>query len=126
VTGYLGILVLHNICLFLLLAAAWAIAHKEHHMAVDVAAVQAKLTELGDQLTTLGETVEGISQDYTTMRARVEALEAALAASDPVAAQAAVDQIKGQLDILSTRLRDSGMALKALDDSEPAPPSPQV
>ena len=95
-------------------------------MAVDVAAVQAKLTELGDQLTTLGETVEGISQDYTTMRARVEALEAALAASDPVAAQAAVDQIKGQLDILSTRLRDSGMALKALDDSEPAPPSPQV
>lgn len=118
------LLVLFVVEFWLVLAAIWMVARQEGKMTTDVSALQAELNALQAKVGILETLIPGLSQDYQSLVARIEALEAALAASDPVATQAAIDALKQQAAAINLRLEQANSQLGVLDASVPPPPAP--
>jgi chromosome segregation ATPase len=123
------------VCLFLVFYGLWIIilsgaartaAEENYKMAVNLAGVQGEIDTLATKLGVLETAVSGIAEDYTTLQSRIEALEAALVANDPVAVQAALDEVKTQLAGIGVRLGTAIASLATLDASVPPPPQPEV
>jgi len=122
-----AVLALLTAGLYLMIAALAILARRVHRMAIDVTGVQTELAALVDRVATLETSIiPGITQDYQTLKGRIETLEAALAGDDPVAVQAALDAIKSDMAQLGGRLAAANAALGALDNSVPPPPSPET
>jgi hypothetical protein len=78
----------------------------------------ATLAALKVEVDAQGLLIDGIVADSVRLKARIAALEAALAeAGDPIALQA-------EIDSLTATLQENNARLKALDDSVPVIPPP--
>ena len=108
---------------WLLTAGLWVLA-LEAEMKIDLSGIQTELDLLSERATAQDALIAGITQDYQSQGARIEALEAALGDHEPAAIQAAIEALKNQAAAVNAKLAQHAAAMETLDASVPPPPSP--